>query len=109
MNAATNALAKYRAVQVTTCTPGQLLLMLYDGLFRFMREAQDAIVANDRAVAGERISRSHAILEQLLTGLNPSAAPQLCEYLEPLYAFCMRELIEANVKRDAEKVGSVIR
>jgi flagellar protein FliS len=105
----TTALSKYRAVQVTTCTPGQLLLMLYDGLFRFLREAQTAIETKDYATAGERISRSHAILEQLLLGLQPSAAPKLCEYLEPLYSFCMREVIEANIKRDGEKLAGVVR
>ena len=38
-----------------------------------------------------------------------SAAPQLCEYLEPLYGFCMRELIDANIRQEAEKVAGVIR
>jgi len=103
------ALAKYRAVQVTTCSPGQLLIMLYDGLFRFLGEAEQAIRTKDRAVAGERISRSHAIVEQLLLGLNPEAAPELCANLEPLYGFCMRELITANVHQDADKVADVMR
>jgi flagellar protein FliS len=109
MNTAAKVLAKYRAVQVTTCSPGQLLLMLYDGLFRFLREAETAIKAKDRATAGERVSRSHAILEHLLTGLNPEAAPKLCEHLEPLYHFCMREIIEANRREDAQKIADVIR
>jgi flagellar protein FliS len=104
-----SALSKYKAVQVTTCSPGQLLLMLYDGLFRFIREAQDAIDAKNPAVAGERISRSHAILEHLLTGLDPTAAPELCAQLEPLYVYCMRTLIEANIRRDPQKLADVIR
>jgi flagellar protein FliS len=107
--ASSAALAKYRAVQVTTCSPGQLLVMLYDGLFRFLGEAEQAIVHKDRAVAGERISRSHAIVEQLLLGLNPQAAPELCANLEPLYGFCMRELIAANIAQDASKVAGVLR
>jgi flagellin-specific chaperone FliS len=36
---ASSAIAKYRSVQVTTASPGQLLVMLYDGLFRFLGEA----------------------------------------------------------------------
>lgn len=103
------ALAKYRAVQVTTCSPGQLLVMLYDGLFRFLGEAQQAIANKDRGVACERISRSHAIIEQLLIGLNPEAAPDLCANLEPLYLFCMRELIAANIAQDADKIADVMR
>ena len=57
---AANVLSRYGAVQVTTSTPGQILVMLYDGLFRFLGEARAALVAKERARAGERIGRAHA-------------------------------------------------
>ena len=103
------AIARYGAVKVTTANPGQILVMLYDGLLRFLREAQSAFAAKERARAGERISRSLAILEQLLAGLNPEHEPELCERLQSLYLFCIQRLVRANVEQSPEMVGEVIR
>jgi flagellar protein FliS len=103
------ALARYGAVKVTTANPGQILVMLYDGLMRFLREAQAAFVAKDPGRAGERVSRSLAIIEQLLTSLNPQHAPELCQRLEALYLFCIQRLVRANVEQNADLVAEVIR
>jgi flagellar protein FliS len=109
MNLPTQGLARYGAVSVTTASPGQIVVMLYDGLFRFLREAMAAMEAKDRAKTAERINRSIAILEQLLVGLDRSVFPSLCDKLEPLYAFCMRHIVEANAHRDPAGLADVIR
>ncbi len=103
------AIAKYKTVQVTTCSPGELLVMLYNGLFRFLGEAANAIKAGDRAVAGERIGRSHDILAELVAGLNPIHAPELCDNLQGLYFFCMSRIVEANLHQDATRIDDVLR
>lgn len=102
------ALARYGAVKVTTSTPGQLLVMLYDGLIRFLREAQAAMVGNDRRKCGEKLSRANAILAELLGTLDPSHNPQLCATLQPLYMFCMNHLLKANIQQKPEMIGEVI-
>ena len=102
------ALARYGAVKVTTANPGQILLMLYDGLLRFLRDAQAAMTAKDRKRAGERISRSHAILAELLGSLDVAQAPVLCQHLQGLYSFCMRHIVRANLEQDPDKLGEVI-
>ena len=103
------AIARYGAVKVTTANPGQILVMLYDGLLRFLREAQAAFVAKERARAGERISRSLAILEYLLATLDPKHAPELCERLQALYLFSIQRLVRANVEQSPDMVGEIIR
>lgn len=110
MNLPTHAaMARYGAVKVTTSSPGQLLVMLYDGLLRFLREARSAMAARDRRRCGERISRSHAILAQLLATLDPSHNAQLCAHLQPLYVFCMQHLLRANVEQDPQKLDDLVR
>lgn len=104
-----NAIARYRAIQVTTSTPQQILLMLYDGLFRFMGEARTAMAVGDRARAGERISKAHAILDELFATLDTSKAPDLCETLGGVYLFAMSHLVDANVKQDPALVDETIR
>jgi flagellar protein FliS len=102
-------LSRYGVVKVTTCSPGQLLVMLYDALFRFLREGAVAMEVKDRAKANERITRSLAILEQLLLGLNRDALPTLCDKLSPLYGFCMTHITAANLHQDPTKLTDVIR
>lgn len=109
MTQGSSPLARYGAVAVTTCSPGQLLVMLYDGLFRFLGEARVAMEKKDRARAGERIGRAHAILEQLLMALDPTHAPELCANLARLYPYCMERVIEANIRQDVAMLTEVMR
>ncbi len=103
------ALARYASVKVTTASPGQVLVMLYDGLLRFLREAQAAIAAKNPARVGERIGRAMRILEHLLGGLDASKSPVLVERLQSLYVFCMRHLVRANIEQSSDKIADVIR
>lgn len=98
------AAAKYQQVQVRTSGPGDVLLLLYQGLFRFAAEAKAALAVGDRALFGEKLSRAHAILEELCAGLNYEVAPELCANLEAVYGFAMTRLIDANVKQDPSLV-----
>lgn len=102
------AVARYRGVQVKTCSPLQLLVMLYDGALRFVSEADAAMAQGDRSRAGDRIGRAHAILEELAATLDPASSPELCENLLGLYAFGMRRLLEANLEQDATKLADVV-
>lgn len=103
------AVAKYKQVQVQTSGPGDVLLLLYQGYFRFVTEARGALVANDLATAGEKITRAHAILEELCAGLNYEVAPELCGNLEAVYGFAMMKLVEANVKRDPAVLDEAVK
>jgi flagellar secretion chaperone FliS len=105
---AENKLGRYGAVKVTTCTPGQLLLMVYDALLRFLREAMVAMETKDRSRVSERTNRCHQLFEQLFLALDPSVSPTLCDKLGPLYIFCMRRVLEANVHQDATRLIEII-
>ena len=100
---------RYKAVQVKTCSPGELLVMLYDGVFRFIDEAEAAMLKDDRARVGDRINRAHAILTEFIAGLDKKAAPELCENLEAVYSFCMGQLIQANLHQNPELFAQVKR
>jgi flagellar protein FliS len=102
-------LNRYKNVQVKTSSPGEILVMLYDGLFRFLGEAKTAMEAGDRGTAGARISRSHEILALLDSGLKPSIAPELCANLEALYVFSMHHIVQANIEQNPDKLTDVLR
>ena len=104
-----SAVAKYREVQIQTSSPGELLLALYDGLFRFLNGAQHCLASGHRAKGAELLSKSHAIISELLIALDYSQSPELCTRLASVYDFSLSRLTEANMKGDPQKIAEVIR
>lgn len=100
--------SRYKQVQIQTSSPGEILLALYDGLFRFLRGAQLCLERKQRARAGELISKSHAIISELLIALDPKHNPELCQHLSGVYDFCLDRLTQANLKSDPILVAEVI-
>lgn len=103
------AIARYRSVQVTTSSREQVLLMLWDGVFRFLDEARAAHKRGDRSVFAERLQRAHAILDEFAVTLDSKHAPELCERLRALYLFSMGRLAEATFAFELQAVEDVAR
>lgn len=103
------AVARYKQVRMSTSTPGELLLALYDGLFRFLNGARLCLEKKERARASEFISKAYAIVSELYIALDHDKAPELCAQLEGIYQFCMDRLTHANLRGDQRSVEEVIR
>jgi len=100
---------KYRAAQIESASPGQILLALYDGCIRFCHAAQAQIEAGDVPGKGQSISRAVAILGELRSTLDHEVAPELCDSLERLYVFFQQQLSLANIRMDAGAIAPVVR
>lgn len=107
MISVTAAASKYRGVQLQTSSPAQLVVMLYDGILRFVTEAHAAMETGDRARMGERIGRAIAIVDELTATLDHKFAPELAENMTALYGFAKRRLYEANMNSDAQALSDV--
>src|SRR4051812_50221537 len=77
--------------------------MLYDGVERFLRQAEVVMGEGDVAQAHDRMQRAEAIINELLRTLDKSAG-QVAERLEAIYVFCKRLMMEARLERDATKL-----
>jgi flagellar protein FliS len=108
MNLANRGLARYGNVKVMTASPADHIVMLYDASFGFLREAVEASKAQNRSRMGERIGRANNIFACLVGSLDRSISPKLCDELEPLYGFCMRHILQANLKNEPAKLEEVI-
>src|SRR3954471_11616394 len=98
----------YREASVMTASPEQLVVMLYDGAGRFLRQAQAAMGEGAWQHAGERLSRAEAIIDELLATLDMDAG-EIAERLQAIYFFCKSRLIEARIDRDPVRVEQVAR
>jgi flagellar protein FliS len=104
-----SAAARYTEVRNATATPGELLLALYDGLFRFLNGAKACMAKRELGRARELLSKSNAIVSELYIALDHPAHPELCANLEGVYGFCMDRLSFASRKADPEALDEVIR
>jgi flagellar protein FliS len=96
---------RYVADAVTTVSPARLITMLYDGLVSDLLRAEQAVEGRDRMLANERLLHAQAIVTELRVSLDPGkwdGGPALAE----LYDFINRELIDANVNQDVDKIRS---
>jgi flagellar secretion chaperone FliS len=96
----------YRNSAVLTATPEQLVVMLYDGAVRFLRQAEVAMREGAWLHSFEKLGRGEDIIDELLATLNMDAG-EISERLQAIYVFCKRTLIEARIQRDSEKIGQV--
>ncbi len=103
------AAARYTQVRNATSTPGELLLALYDGLFRFLNGAKACIERKEMSRARELLSRVHAIFSELIIALDHDVAPELCGQLEGLYGFCIDRLQVASRKSDLTAIDEILR
>ena len=104
-----SAAQRYSQVRMTTSTPGDLLLALYDGLFRFLNGSKICIERKEMARARELLSKAYAILSELYIALDHSVAPELCANLEALYGFSMDRVMLASRKGITVPIDEVIR
>ncbi|MDQ5808380.1 MAG: flagellar export chaperone FliS, partial [Actinomycetota bacterium] len=96
--------AAYRSSSVMTASPGQLVVMLYDGAGRFLRQADIAAAEGAWRHAMDRLDRADAIIDELLVTLDTEQGGEIAERLQGIYVFCKRLLIEARVEREPEKI-----
>jgi flagellar secretion chaperone FliS len=97
----------YKEQSILTATPGQLVVMLYDGCLRFLHQSAHAMREGDTVVAGNRLSRAEAIIDELLTTLDLEQGGVIASRLQGIYVFCAKQLIEARLSGDADMIDTV--
>ena len=99
----------YLQTQVTTNSPGEILILLYDGAINFLNRAKEYLSANDMAGKGIYISKALDIINELDSCLNLEKGGELANNLHSLYFFCSSRLVMANLKKDVAMIDEVIK
>jgi flagellar secretion chaperone FliS len=99
--------AAYKQQSILTATPGQLVVMLYDGCLRFLHQAAYAMREGNVTESGARLSRAEAIIEELLATLDLEKGGVVASRLQGIYVFCSKHLIEARLAREPEMIDKV--
>lgn len=99
----------YLQTGLTTNSPGQTVVMLYDGAIKFLNRAKEQIDAKDYAQKGLSISKAMDIINELGSTLNKEQGGEIAENLSNLYFWCNARLAMANLKMDKDMLDSVIK
>jgi flagellar protein FliS len=105
MNANINT---YRENAIATQSSGRLVVLLYDGAIKFLRQALKELEAGHQAAKGEYINKAVAIINELDACLDVEAGGDVAANLRSLYHFMIRHLGEANIHRDPRRIQNVI-
>ena len=97
---ATNMQAAYKQNAMNTASPGELTLMLYNGCLKFLKQAKQAIEANDIQGRSVAMTKAQNIIRELMVTLKTDS--EVGENMMRMYDFILSRMIDANVQNDVK-------
>jgi flagellar protein FliS len=97
----------YRQSAVLSATPEQLVVMLYDGAQRFLRQANTAMREGNIERAHNVLRRAELIVAHLDGTLDHDQGKQVAASLHSIYVFCLAHLNRARMEQDPAKLEQV--
>lgn len=104
-----NGIQAYRRTQAHTSTPLELIVMLYDGVLKYLAQARAAIERGDISARRNAIDRTLAIVSELQSTLNLEQGGDTATTLDRLYGFVNQRLFHAAVHNDPQAIDEVRR
>jgi flagellar secretion chaperone FliS len=93
-----NPYAAYQQNAVTTASPGEVTLMLYNGCLKFIKQASLAMENKQIETKNTNIQKAQKIIRELMLTLNMDL--EISKNMSVLYEYMNHRLTEANVKND---------
>ena len=101
-----NPYQKYMQQSVSTMTPAQMLIALYDKAVTELKKAMIYIDEKNYAGANKSITRVEDIVDMLDSNLKVKY--EISNNLAAIYDYLRRSLVQANIKKDKELIESLI-
>ncbi|ALS26093.1 flagellar protein FliS [Paenibacillus sp. 32O-W] len=98
----------YNRNRFETASPHRLILMLFEGALKFAGQAERAIEKRDISGANQAIQKTQSVIYELISSLDLKQGGQLAVNLQSLYFYMIDCLVEANMRKDTEKLREVI-
>ncbi|QEA00647.1 flagella export chaperone FliS [Lysinibacillus fusiformis] len=95
----------YKQNSVTTASPGELTLMLYNGCLKFLNKAKQAIQEKNIQEKNTNLIKAQAIISELMATLNMDI--EISKQMLPLYEYMNHRLVEANIQNDLAIIEEV--
>ncbi|HEB31566.1 MAG TPA: flagellar export chaperone FliS [Spirochaetes bacterium] len=99
-------ISSYRETQIKTASRGKLIVLLYDGLVKFLDIALENMPKKKYDIVNINIIKAQDIVAELIMALNMEAG-EVSGKLLSIYTFFNTKLIEANVQKDPKAIKFV--
>ena len=107
-----NALSTYKETRIKTASQGQLLLMLYDEAIKQLDRSLELLKLNNSGKKnpgriehiGKSIMKAQDIITELMVSLDFEQGEEIAKNLFSLYTWFNRELLEANIAQDTQRI-----
>lgn len=105
----TNRLNAYRQTKVKTASQGQMIIMLYDEAIKQLDLAASLLEEQTKQLdrVHNAIVVAQSCITELTVGLDFEKGGEIAENLYGLYRFFNRQLMDANLKKQAGPLRSV--
>lgn len=98
--------AAYANNRITTATPAELTLMLYEGAIKFCNIAVAAIEQKDVEKAHNNIVKVENIITEFQATLDHKYP--VAQDFDNVYSYLQERLLEANLKKDTEILEEIL-
>jgi len=103
----------YRQVSTNTASPGQLVVMLYDGAIQFLERALLGFDFDDplefNATISNNVLRAQNIITELNASLDLERGGEIATTLRRLYDYMDFRLAQSNVQKSRDGIDETIR
>ena len=103
-----SGISEYHENAIATQSRGRLIVLLYDGAIKFLKQAIAEIEKKDWGAKGRFITKALAIIDELDACLDMEGGGQVAANLRGLYDFIRRHLTQANIHRDPQRIREAI-
>ena len=107
MNTTYNRSSIYREISIHTSSPTKLVVMLYQGALRFLRQAIDDIGQKNYSNKSQSIDRTVAIIQHLQGTLDLEKGQEIAYDLDRLYTYMSSRIFDGSAKLDVPALQEV--
>ena len=104
-----NRSSVYKEISISTSSPTNLVVLLYQGSVRFLREAVDDIKRQDDVHKCQSIDQAAAIVHYLQSTLDTEKSQDLARELKRLYDYITVRIDEGSTRLDCQPIEEVIK
>ncbi len=110
-----NALSAYRETRIRTASQGQLVIMLYDEAVKQLDRGLELLALNSQGKRdpsrieqiNKAIVKAQEIITELMVSLDFEQGGEIANNLFSLYTWFNRELLEANLAQNGDRIRVV--
>jgi len=103
-----NRSSVYNDTSITTASPTKLVVLLYQGAVRFLREAVSEIQRQDYVHKRTAIARAESIIHYLQVTLDTEKGGEIARELNRLYSYMKLRIYDGSARLDCKPIEEVI-